>query len=40
MSKGEICTLVCPPELAYGDRGVPGAFIAFITFLLLLLLLL
>ncbi|KAA6371754.1 MAG: putative serine/threonine-protein kinase Nek5, partial [Streblomastix strix] len=26
MNKGETCLLVCPPELAYGDRGVPGAF--------------
>ncbi|KAA6384921.1 MAG: putative FKBP-type peptidylprolyl cis-trans isomerase, partial [Streblomastix strix] len=25
MNKGETCLLVCPPELAYGDRGVPGA---------------
>ncbi|KAA6377516.1 MAG: putative FKBP-type peptidyl-prolyl cis-trans isomerase, partial [Streblomastix strix] len=24
MNKGETCLLVCPPELAYGDRGVPG----------------
>lgn len=26
MSKGEVCTLVCPPELAYGKRGSPPVF--------------
>lgn len=26
MSKGEICTLICPPDYAYGKDGVPGAF--------------
>ncbi|KAK2954462.1 putative FK506-binding protein 1 [Blattamonas nauphoetae] len=25
MTKGETCILTCPPELAYGKRGVPGA---------------
>ncbi|KAA6375354.1 MAG: putative aurora kinase, partial [Streblomastix strix] len=31
MNKGETCLLVCPPELAYGDRGVPGAFHITVT---------